>query len=146
MSISKYKLVLFIFVGNFGTYPGPCAAAISPGPRYTSTSSRSRPICSRQQGKGRPPARYIFPKSPRKRPPRQLDRLHRQRLPVAAVYRPCMPFPAVHVSLYSPPRLRRIQPHRRPRKGQKKTAHIGRLSLLVFLHAIKQHHKREEDQ
>lgn len=34
MSISKYKLVLFIFVGNFGTYPGPCAAAISPGPLH----------------------------------------------------------------------------------------------------------------
>lgn len=34
MSISKYKLVLFIFVGHFGTHPRLGPAGISPGPLH----------------------------------------------------------------------------------------------------------------
>ena len=43
---------LFIFAAHFPPHPRPGPGPISPGPRYTSTGSR--PICSRQQGKSGP--------------------------------------------------------------------------------------------
>lgn len=78
MSISKYKLVLFIFVGHFGTHPRLGPAGISPGP------------------------------------------LHRRKL------RPGSP--------------------KRAKENRPGDHRDGLNALFIFLHAIRKHHKREEDQ